>query len=312
MTTGVGAGEARAAKPLNNDIASAVSAGVRPLQSRAMSVGSTVDAIIPAKTQSRNTKRLGQRLGADGISAAAAGVLVAPVITIIDRAIIENASGRNSLGTSMRKSMKTLLLRPHNFLFSKPFGLIFTLYFGTYLAANTLDTTSSTLNSKPASTTTSGPTKFIATSTTNLSLCLYKDSRFTKLFGVAAPRAIPPASYALFAARDCLTIFASFNVPPVIAPHLPMNAAVERYMSRASAAQFLAPAAVQAFSTPLHLLGLDLYNRNGGTPFLDRLKKVRTDWFKSTLARMGRIVPAFGVGGVVNNTVRSRMMKTLE
>lgn len=126
----------------------------------------------------------------------------------------------------------------------------------------------------------------------------------------AAARTIPKASYALFATRDSLTIFASFNLPPLIAPWLPISEAVEESVGRASVAQFLAPAGMQLFSTPLHLWGLDLYNRpmGNGTPWRTRAAKVGRVWFGSSLARMGRIVPAFGVGGVVNNGVRRKMM----
>jgi hypothetical protein len=72
-----------------------------------------------------NTHKLGLRVGADALSAASAGVLVAPVITMIDKGIIENASGRNTLGSSLKKSAMELLLKPHRFLASKPFLLIF-------------------------------------------------------------------------------------------------------------------------------------------------------------------------------------------
>jgi len=213
---------------------------------------------------------------------------------------------------SLKASCSTLFIRPHRFLTSKPFVLILMLYTGTYLAANTLDTFKSTTNNKAASSTTSGATKFAATSAANLSLCLYKDSQFTKMFGTVSARPVPPVTYALFAARDCLTIFASFNLPPILAPNMPLSESAEKYISRASAAQFLAPAAIQLISTPFHLLGLDLYNRNGGTPFSDRLRKVRVDWLKSSIARMCRIVPAFGFGGVVNNGLRVKLMKGLE
>nr|POE87873.1 putative membrane protein [Quercus suber] len=259
-----------------------------------------------------NTKNLSSRLGVDALSAATAGGLVAPVIAVIDKAIIENASGRQPMMASIRGSLQTLLFSPHRFIASKPFALIFTLYTGTYLTANALDTFKSVTCNRSASSTTSGPAKFIATSSTNLSLCLYKDSQFTRMFGTVSARPVPGPSYALFAARDCMTVFASFNLPAIIAPSLPMTNEAERYISRISAAQFLAPAAVQLISTPLHLLGLDLYNRNGGTPFSDRLRKVRTDWLPSSLARMGRIVPAFGVGGVVNTGMRKKFMTGLE
>lgn len=120
-------------------------------------------------------------------------------------------------------------------------------------------------------------------------------------------------SYALFAARDSLTVFASFNLPPLVAPYLPLSFGagvdLEKYVSRASAAQFLAPAGIQLVSTPLHLLGLDLYNRRGGgVGWRSRVGKVGRDWVGSSFARMARVVPAFGVGGVVNSGVRRRMM----
>lgn len=118
---------------------------------------------------------------------------------------------------------------------------------------------------------------------------------------------MPKASYALFALRDSMTIFASFNLPPLIAPLLPLSTEAEKNISRASAAQFLAPAGIQIFSTPLHLWGLDLYNRPG-VGVRQRVVRVMRDWGGSTVARMGRIVPAFGVGGVVNAKVRRGMM----
>ncbi|KAF2455105.1 hypothetical protein BDY21DRAFT_290309 [Lineolata rhizophorae] len=274
----------------------------------------------PGRSAQRQTERswnmdkLGWRMGVDAMAAASAGALVAPVITMIDRGIVENSSGRNTLGNSIRGSLNTLLFRPHRYIFSKPFGLIFALYTGTYLTANTIDTFHTTVSRSPTdpaqplplTTTTAGPSKFLATSAANLALCLYKDSHFTKLFGAgargaAAAAAVPRTTYALFALRDCLTIFASFNAPPLLAPYLGL-----------SAAQFAAPAAAQLFSTPLHLLGLDAYNVRGAVPAGQRWRRVRRLWLKSCVARVGRIVPAFGLGGVVNLWVRREFMSGLD
>jgi hypothetical protein len=72
-----------------------------------------------------NTSKLGLRVGVDALSAGAAGALVAPIITMIDQGIMENASGRNTLGSSIKQSARELLLRPHRFISSKPFVLIF-------------------------------------------------------------------------------------------------------------------------------------------------------------------------------------------
>ncbi|KAL8951075.1 MAG: hypothetical protein Q9222_002915 [Ikaeria aurantiellina] len=262
-----------------------------------------------------NTKHLPLRVASDAASAASAAGLVAPLITILDRGIVENASGRSSLARSISTSFRSLLTRPHTFLASRPFRLISALYFATYFTANSIDTVSSTIAPSPITHTTSGPLKFFATSAVNMSLCLYKDSQFAQMFGNsgsaagAVKRSIPVASYALFAFRDSLTIFASFNLPPRLAPML--SDQVENVMSRASLAQILAPAAVQIVSTPLHLSGLDLYNRPG-VPLIDRSRQVGRHWVGSTFARMGRIIPAFGFGGVMNTHVRRRLMEKLE
>jgi len=46
-----------------------------------------------------------------------------------------------------------------------------------------------------------------------------------------------------------------------------------------------------------------LYNREKGS-FTERLDFVRKEYVKTTLARMGRIFPAYGIGGVVNKHIR--------
>lgn len=93
---------------------------------------------------------------------------------------------------------------------------------------------------------------------------------------------------------------------------MPLSDNMQKHISAASAAQFVAPAAIQLISTPLHLLGLDLYNRDGKLGARERMVKVRKDWLKSSFARMARIIPAFGVGGVVNTKVRANLMGRLE
>ncbi|PQE03820.1 hypothetical protein CJF32_00000809 [Rutstroemia sp. NJR-2017a WRK4] len=262
-----------------------------------------------------NTKNLGYRLGVDFVSGASAATMVAPIITIIDKGIMQNASGQATLAESLKSSLKTFISRPHNLLFSKPFALICMLYGGTYLTANTLDTVTATVHNKPATTVTSGTSKFVASSTANIGLCLFKDQAFARLFGPSGPpRPVPFPSYILFTARDCLTIFASFNVPPILGPIITKNLSdeVQKSLSGQTIAQFLAPASVQLISTPMHLLGLDLYNRGKGVTWGDRWSIVKKNWGVSAVARMCRIVPAFGVGGVVNMKVRKNLMTKLE
>jgi hypothetical protein len=169
------------------------------------------------------------------------------------------------------------------------------------------------VRSTPIASTTHGTSKFIGTSTVNLTLGIWKDANLTRLFGTTGPRAIPGPTYALFMLRDSLTMFASFNLPPLLAPYIQTSLLPPflKGVRKESIAQFIAPAAVQVLSTPLHLLGLDMYNRSG-VGFWKRWPVVQSAWAASCFARICRIIPAFGVGGVVNSTVRRNLMERLE
>ncbi|KAJ5565114.1 hypothetical protein N7513_001356 [Penicillium frequentans] len=300
-------------------------------------------------TQAWNTRNLGLRLGVDVASAASAGALTCPLITIIDRAIIEKASKGFPIRDTITSCLRSMISKPSGFFFSTPFILIYTLYSSTYLTANVMDTISSTLRDQSFSTVTAGPAKFISTTVVNMAICVYKDARFAKIFGAnpppktpasqpgtagsapapaastqaskyschphmtaSAPK-IPTISYGLFCLRDSITIFASFNVPPLIAPSIP-DFIAETPRMKSTLAQFSCPALMQFASTPLHLLGLDLYNRQppGGMPWSERASRIRRDYISSSFARMGKIVPAYGIGGVVNVRMRAALMDKLE
>ncbi|ROW14060.1 hypothetical protein VPNG_04180 [Cytospora leucostoma] len=279
----------------------------------------TVDAALEPESK-WNTKNLFSRLAADFASAASAASLVAPLISIIDRSIMENASGRATLGASVKNSLRQLLLRPHTMMFSRPVALIFMTYGGTYLTANFLDTATSTAQNKPATLVTSGTAKFASSSAANIGMGIYKDQVYARLFGPVgkAVRSVPASSYALFTLRDCMTIYASFNVPTMLGPQVGsmMSEELRKRISGQTFLQFAAPAVVQIISTPVHLLGLDLYNRprcpKTAVPTMaERCAQVYKNWGISVAARLCRIIPAYGVGGVVNSKVRRNLMERL-
>ncbi|OAX82138.1 hypothetical protein ACJ72_03508 [Emergomyces africanus] len=298
-------------------------------------------------TSKWNTDSLGSRLVVDAASAAGAASLICPIITIIDKAIIEKAAKGLPIVQSLKSSLIAIVKRPHGFLISTPFLLIYTLYGSTYLTANIIDTVTSTMDDRTFGHVSAGPAKFIATAAVNMSICIYKDARFARIFGAQgaspetktspqqstgtrnlkhspaqslptsskAPQAlsIPKRSFGLFCLRDSMTIFASFNLPTLLSPHIP-DILASTPSSKTALAQFSIPASVQLFSTPLHLLGLDLYNRQpaGGLPAADRWARIKRDWVPSAIARIGRIVPAYGFGGVFNTKFRTTLMKSLE
>ncbi len=126
-----------------------------------------------------------------------------------------------------------------------------------------------------------------------------KDRAFAIMFAKqgAPSRPFPPLSLALFGARDSLTVFASFNLPPLITP-LVEDLGVSHTTAR-TIVQVVTPLAMQIFAVPLHLHALDLYNQPVATRS-DRFRFVGREYGKTLFARWARILPAYGIGGVIN------------
>ncbi|KAJ1562299.1 hypothetical protein HK096_011604, partial [Nowakowskiella sp. JEL0078] len=160
--------------------------------------------------------------------------------------------------------------------------------------------------------------KFLATSFANVGLSLLKDLYFTRAFGaksVMNTRAVPSASYLLYTTRDSMTIFASFNLPGIMAPHIQSSFGLSENTSMITS-QLIAPLSVQFISSPLHLLGMDLYNRpaidGAGMTWKRRADFIKKEYLLTTAGRLGRILPAYSIGGVLNNSIRNRGKKFLE
>ncbi|KAG1443233.1 hypothetical protein G6F56_010750 [Rhizopus delemar] len=246
-------------------------------------------------------ERLLKLYGVDLVAAFSSSAMVAPFIAIVDRSIIENLNGKRTLKEGLRYGIKSLISQPLKFATSAQFRLVLGLYFSTYTTANIVDTTCERYDVDFSQ---SAMYKFISTSVVNLTLCIYKDKVFAKLFSASpSNKALPKISYLLFALRDSLTIAASFNIPSYMANYLQTSKIVSDPRAAKVTSQLVCPAAVQFVSTPIHLYALDLYNRPSATMNM-REVLIRKEYFKSALARIGRIGPAFGIGGVGNSFIR--------
>src|SRR5688500_16643580 len=106
-----------------------------------------------------------RRLAADTIAAACASAIVSPLITIIDRSIVENASGAKTLVFSLRSGAVNMVVQPFDFLRSRAFGLVWGLYFLTYLTANVVETVCSAYQ------TDSAIPKMLTVAPLNVALC---------------------------------------------------------------------------------------------------------------------------------------------
>lgn len=256
----------------------------------------TLEPPTAAKTWTMAQKA--KRLGMEATVAVTAAGFVSPFITIIDKSIIANASGRQKLLDGLKTGFTTLFTRPGYFCRQPAFLLIWGVYSGTYIVANSIEAICEF---------TEVPwfyPKFIGTSIANVSLSVIKDKILTRMFAVIPPKPLPLLSYGCFTTRDSLSILASFNLPDPISRKMQEKFGIDKHVADITA-QLVTPCAAQALSSPLHLIGLDLYNNPARTT-QERMAFVKQEYVGTTLARMGRIFPAYGIGGVVNKFLRKK------
>jgi hypothetical protein len=219
----------------------------------------------------------------------------APAISIVDKAIVSNASGLEPLVPSLINGCKMLASNPIYFLKQPSFLFIWGVYSGTYIVANSIEAICQR-NDKD-----SFYPKFFGSSAANVSLSVMKDKAFARMFGTGAPKSMSYSSMGCFATRDSMTILASFSLPGIISKK--MQEGGTNAGTADTLAQLFTPVSMQILSTPLHLYGLDMYNRSVATGE-ERVTFVKQEYMKTAMARMARIFPAFGIGGVVNKWVR--------
>ncbi|KAG2173120.1 hypothetical protein INT43_004493 [Umbelopsis isabellina] len=254
-----------------------------------------------ATEKSKSLTTLVKLFSIDMAAAASSSFAVSPMIAIVDRSIIENTNGKTPLVQGLKQGFAAFVASPHRFITTRQFRLVFAIYFSTYMTANVIDTTSEFYQREPTET---AAAKFVGTTAVNMTACIIKDRAFTRMFGTVASKPLPLFSYLLFASRDSLTILSSFNAPPIVSKYIQTEGILNSSKMSDTIAQLACPAVMQFISTPLHLLGLDLYN-NSNSSSGQRLSLIRREYVKSVLARVARIAPAFGIGGVGNNYVRS-------
>ena len=72
----------------------------------------------------------------DVLAAAGTAFCVAPAISILDQAIVQNAAGAKTLTASVRDSLRNMVTKPATFVRSPAFLLLWGVYGGTYVAVN--------------------------------------------------------------------------------------------------------------------------------------------------------------------------------
>jgi hypothetical protein len=188
----------------------------------------------------------------------------------------------------------------------------------TVSTANTSKQTHHTVDAPPVSKSAS-TTLFVGTALVNSSMSILKDRAYARLYGAAAATAsttvtaIPKSTYAFWMMRDLTVIGAAFVLPTHVATVLHHHALPSSW-SLADAtrlAQLVTPVAVQVVAGPLHVAGYDVYNRPhlGHASFWstvrERVRFLRASYTEVVAARMVRILPGYGLAGVLNTEWRT-------
>jgi len=236
--------------------------------------------------------------GCDLLAGGLSGAAVTPVISAVDRALAENASGRAKLWPSFFGSLREYASRPLTYVRGPQFFYIWIIYGGTYVAANTVETICSLRNEDP-----SGP-KWVATSTVNTSTCIMKDRAFAQLFGTAVASNVPMGAYAAWLSRDFLSMGVFFTAPPIVGEM--MKGYTGSAQSGYYAAQIGLPLILQFVTAPLHLLGYDIYNNPKNT-IKQRFQFMGKDYLKNVSIRMVRMAPPWSFGTIGNKEIRENL-----
>jgi hypothetical protein len=153
---------------------------------------------------------LSRRLTSDVSSAMISALLIAPIISIIDKAIFQNASGSITLIPAIKIGIADFIKNPLRFAKQPSCFLIFGVYCGTYITANSIQTICDYYN-RPWQF-----PKFVGSSVANVMLSVSKDLYFTKHFGTGPIKPVSLISYSLYTTRDTMSILSSFILPPKV------------------------------------------------------------------------------------------------
>ena len=246
---------------------------------------------------------------AAAVAAACSSTAVAPFLMCVDRAVVAAAAGTAPGGSLFRAIAGVageFVTKPRVAFAQPALWMVAGVYGATFAAANLSDVAAE--RSPEIDSNTHSVGKFTLTTGANMTGSVLKDAAFARLYGAAAagatakPLVVPATSYALFAARDSLTIGGAFFVPRALASLMVHSGAASDETTAAAVSQLVSPPLMQILCTPLHLMALDMVNAPNATA-AQRMRALAKSGPAALLARALRMLPAYGVGGLLNATL---------
>ena len=267
------------------------------------------------------SSNLGQKVIGDIAIGSAVTFSVVPFLTVVDTAIVRKAAGTHTMLSSAADSLATMVRNPVAYLKSPAFLFMWVTYAATYSTANSLktivehrdyynaDVDPYKKSPDSASSNRNRMTVFLGTSIVNSGASLLKDRAYAKMFGTSgAAASVPLVSLGLWATRDFMVVGSSFVLPDILSKHLQEEYNVHKGDAQ-KVSQLTLPVMTQFLVGPIQLLGLDFYNRPlANVTFRDAvIERTRflVQGFTSVVsARIIRIAPGYGIGGVLNTNLR--------
>lgn len=278
----------------------------------------------------------------DTATAALVAVTAAVPISIIDYSIIARVAGvSDSTVRELWKGCKTCFLRPHKFFLpckenkcALVYAVCVTSYFFTYTGSNLSKSYCESHGMASSANLAAG----VASGVINTLLSIWKDGVILQALPPANPndiasavKPVPWLTRGLFAGRDILTCVGAFTLAPMLAnwitryayhhkklkdvpnAKLPEDEGKVRLpISAADTAQILTPALLQFVTTILHISAIRYRQTYPKFDYEDLKRSLKATYLPSTFLRMGRIFPAFGLGGIMNRNVRSDLLDKVD
>lgn len=250
-----------------------------------------------------NQKRILRRIGLDALSGSLAALSVAPMIFMIDKAIVQKASGTMTLRQSFKDSCISLFKHPGRFILKREFLLVMFVYGSTYTAANAIDSLCKIYNVSDII------PKMVGVTAVKIYTSIIKDRAFAYSYGKPVNNKVGPISLFLWLIRDLILMTCAFVLPSRISPMIEKSGFSESNARKLS--QISLPVSFQLFLTPIHLLGYDYYNFKNRR-FPERVTYISSIYFSAIGIRMLRMGIAYGIGGNNNLMFRDKFISKYE
>lgn len=234
--------------------------------------------------------------------ALAASLLVSPMVSIIDKCLVQEIAGIAPMMKSIKAGAIDMMKHPVKFTGALAFRLTVVVYFGTYAVANLSELALDEY--KIAKEEKRKQIKVSFAATANIGLLAWRDMIFAREFSgtKGPPKKAPMRMIGMFALRDFGTMTATFYGAPKAAKYLIKEHEINKEVAELSMA-LLIPVISQYITAPLHIHAMDVYARPDATT-AERIKRVVDEYNKISFARALRIIPAFGIGSYSNNKFR--------